>query len=250
MSIYSPSGNASMAIVQRNADRLEIPLPEPLVEAVASAHALVEKAGLGSQTADTLKHSVIACIKTGRDYHSDPVVAGHLLDYVLAEVDLARSARDDAAYTISEALNTHADTILAEWSKSLEPEADSLVTAAELIPTDDLNDGPTITKAGPQAVIAWSEALVARDRFRYAVEGFNALRRGAVVEGDRVHTLLTDGAAAARIVTSRANRREDLSDAWHVARCGFRPVLPTISGYLERLGQAAAEQSRYDPQGE
>ncbi|SLF99456.1 Uncharacterised protein [Mycobacteroides abscessus subsp. bolletii] len=106
----------------------------------------------------------------------------------------------------------------------------------ELIPTDDLNDGPTIIKAGPQAVVAWSEALVARDRFHYAVEGFNALRRGAVVEGDRVHTLLADGAAAARIVTSRANRREDLSDAWHVARCGFRPVLTTISGYLEHLG--------------
>ncbi|MBE5469313.1 Uncharacterised protein [Mycobacteroides abscessus subsp. massiliense] len=57
-----------------------------------------------------------------------------------------------------------------------------------------------------------------------------------MVEGDRVHTLLADGAAAARIVTSRADRREDLSDAWHVARRGFRPVLTTISGYLERLG--------------
>ncbi|CPV67487.1 hypothetical protein [Mycobacteroides abscessus] len=250
MSIYSPSGNASMTTVQRNADRLEIPLPEPLVEAVASAHALVEKAGLGSQTADTLKHSVLGCMKKGRDYHTDPVVAGHLLDYVLMEVNLGHTAREDAAYTISEALNTHADTILADWSKSLEPDADALVSAAELIPTDDLNDGPTITKAGPQAVIAWSEALVARDRFRYAIEGFGALQSAVGVDGDRAHTLLADGAAAARIVTTRAKSRSDLRDAWHVARCGFRPVLPTISGYLERLGQAAAEQSRYDPQGE
>lgn len=247
---YTSSGNASFALVQRTAGRLEIPLPAPLVEVVASARALVEVAAISGDTADTLKHSVIGCMKKGRDYHTDPVVAGHLLDYVLVQVDIGRSARDDAAHMISEALNTHADTILADWSKYLEPDADSLVAAAELVPTDDLNDGPAITKAGPKAVIAWSEALVARERFAYATEGFGALLLAAGVDGDRAHTLIADGdASAARIVTTRAKNSEAMRDAWHVARCGFRPVLPTISGYVERLGQAAAQQGRYAPLG-
>ncbi|MFT9573738.1 hypothetical protein [Mycobacteroides abscessus] len=239
--VYNATTRSHLAQVQRAAERLEIPLPASLVEAVASARALVEKAQIGAGSADALKHSVLSCMKEGRDYHADPVITGHLLDHTLAQLDLDRAARDEEVYLVSDALNAHADTVLAGWSKSLEPYADSILTAAEVVPTDDLNDGPTITKAGPQAVIAWSEALVARERFGYAVEGFGALLQAAGIDGDRAHTLVANGdAAAAHIVTTRANgRREALRDAWHVARCGFRPVLPTITGYVERLGQAA-----------
>ncbi|SIA36743.1 hypothetical protein [Mycobacteroides abscessus] len=242
MPVYSAVTRSHLNQVQRNAERLEISLPEPLVEAVASARALVEKAQIGGgEATNALVQSVIGCMKKGRDYHTDPVVTGHLLDHVLVQIGLERAARDEELHMVSDALNAHADTILADWSKHLEPYADSLIGAAELIPTDDLNDGPTITKAGPQAVIAWSEALVARERFSYATEGFGALLQAAGIDGDRAHTLIANGdAAAAHIVTTRANgRREALRDAWHVARCGYRPVLPTITGYVERLGQAA-----------
>lgn len=239
MSVYSATTRSYLAQVQRAAERLEIPLPEPLVEAVASARALVEKAQIGEAT-NALVQSVIGCMKKGRDYHTDPLVTGHLLDHALVQIGLERAARDEELHIVGDALNAHADTILADWSKHLEPYADSLIGAAELIPTDDLNDGPTITKAGPQAVIAWSEALVARERFNYATEGFGALLQAAGIDGDRAHTLIANGdASAAHIVTTRANRREALRDAWHVARCGFRPMLPTITGYVERLGQAA-----------
>lgn len=246
---YDATTRAHLVQVQRAAERLEIPLPATLVEAVASARALVEKAQIGAGSVDALKHSVLSCIKEGRDYHADPVITGRLLDHTLAQLDLGRAARDEEVHLVGDALNAHADTILAQWSKSLEPFADSLEAAADVIPTDDLNDGPTITKAGPKAVIAWSEALVARERFGYATEGLGALLQAAGIGGDRAHTLIPNGdASAAHIVTTRANgRREALRDAWHVARCGFRPVLPTITGYVERLGQAALHD---DPQGD
>ncbi|SHQ27477.1 hypothetical protein [Mycobacteroides abscessus] len=248
MSVYTATTRSYLVQVQRAAERLEIPLPAPFVEAVASARALVEKAQIGAGSADALRHSVLSCMKKDQDYHTDPVVTGHLLDHMLAQLGLDRAAKDEEGRTIGEALNAHADTILAQWSKSLEPYANSLEAAAEVIPTDDLNDGPTITKAGPKAVIAWSEALVARERFGYAVEGLGALLQSAGIGGDRAHTLIAAGdASAARVVTTRAKNKSDLRDAWHVARCGFRPVLPTVSGYVERLGQAALHD---DPQGE
>lgn len=248
MSVYTATTRSYLVQVQRAAERLEIPLPDPFVEAVASARALVEKAQIGAGSADALRYSVLSCMKKDQDYHADPVVTGHLLDHMLAQLGLDRAAKDEEGRTIGEALNAHADTILAQWSKSLELYANSLEAAAEVIPTDDLNDGPTITKAGPKAVIAWSEALVARERFGYAVEGLGALLQSAGIGGDRAHTLIPNGdASAARIVAARAKNKSDLRDAWHVARCGFRPVLPTVSGYVERLGQAALHD---DPPGE
>lgn len=228
----STRGRAALVLISQTARTLDTPLPADVADQLAEADELVTKAEAINGAA--LTDAVLDALAQGRDFRTDKAIAGHLIDFVLANQGIAASARGRADTQITNTLVEHGDRILASWAAAIAPHSAALAEAAESLPSDDLDNLAAVKAAGVQAFYHLGNAQHAVKLWAAAVQGFRQIAAAA-------HITITDKAA----VLTATEVGGLPADPWVLARKGGVPLsLPSSLGeYMERVADKQQRQA-------
>ena len=165
--------NSTRMILAVTAKALDVALPKTLTDTVTDADALLERANsLSSErTHPDLTDAVNVALRKGEDPLDSAVVQRAALAYQIANSGVGLAVTTASDGVIRSALVATTDEILSAWSRSLEPHAENLLTAAEKLGIDNLHERSAIERAP----VAYSQAVDAIRRFAAAVNGAQQL---------------------------------------------------------------------------
>ncbi|MBJ7341616.1 hypothetical protein [Mycolicibacterium sp.] len=228
--------------VRRASDLLGVPLPKDLAAELARIAEFIDNAE-AIPSGGALVGTVLDALAEGRDdYHRDPEVIRMLLHHTLVNNGIAETAHDRANGEIASALVQYSDDTMATWARALQPHADALVAAAQVLPAD-LDDVRGITRKGTDALQHWASAQDALPKWHAAVDGVKALRSAARM-GDADALLLISDADLQTLSEVRVTAASEGTqpNVWTLARHGIRPRLVTDLG--EIMERSAAHQQQ------
>lgn len=233
---------AQLSIIRRAANTIGVELPAEITGKLDRAEALVAAAE-GIAAPGDLAGAVLEALADGRDYHKEAGIQRLVLDHVLVTMNIGATARGRADIAISEAVVEYADDILSGWAEALEPHSAALASAAEQLPTGDLDDTDSILRGGAEAMRHWAAAQDALKKWAAATEGFGMLAMASsITVNDKLLVMAQpdgDGLERARVAAQRDGSHPT---AWTLARHGVPLSLATLGDYMER--SAEREQQR------
>lgn len=239
---------ASLLVVTKSADTLEVPLPAGYVAELDKARSIVAAAAEQFHTvsADQLNFAVLNAIEAGRDHHADKVVQRLTIDRSLAAGGIEIAARQRGDEITQAALTNYADAILTTWADALAPHSEALAAAADALPSHNLRDMGQVATLDVQGMQHLSNAQIAVKMWAAAVQGFGALANAAGIN-HRGHTrplILTPDIAIPAFAAIRDDAIRNRAEVtpWQLAQHGIPTELATITSYAERV--ARYEQQR------
>ncbi|KQH76368.1 hypothetical protein AO501_09820 [Mycobacterium gordonae] len=218
----------------RNASKaLDVALPSALVVKLDQADQIATTTETMLGTRGDLNAAILDAIERGDDYHDDPLVRRYALDWQIANFQghgVQEAATERAMQRRRDALNAHANQVLAAWAAALKPHSANLAAAAAGLPNHRLDDAGAVIAAGLEAVELWQGAQRAVKAWGAATAGFVAFASAARVATDDYRWLIFTDAEV-----PSAGRHVD---AWSLACLGHALALPTLKEFQERVAAA------------
>lgn len=236
--------------LQSVAKKLDCDLPAPFLAALDTARQLIDTTDKLGGESGAINARAVTLLLDGKNPVVDPELQRLITARALAEGGIRYAGAERAADLITDAINTHADTILAAWSAELAEDYAALDRAGDkLSATTNLDTAEPLAMKRAGHLAVWSEALTAADRVRIAAEGFQAIAAALHLQYQPEHQPLAltaaplgDVEAAQRLAASEGRD----PDAWTLARVGAPLALATVAEFMERIAVlTAARQARH-----
>jgi hypothetical protein len=242
---YMVSARAHAQTVRKTADTLDVPLPAQYLKQIEQAQAFADTAAQIGASAEELNAAVLTALERGEDYHTDEIQR-MLLDRMLASQNVDATARDRSNHRLATALADHADGILEDWARALDPHSAALTAAAEAVPDLNLDNGGDAVAHGGDVLTHWANAQTDVKAWTAAFDGFGALSAVAGISySQQTMPLIYTPADAIKLAPAYETAREEHTtdlNAWTLARHRIPLRLATIGEFMERVARYEAQR--------
>lgn len=170
--MFTITARAALGAIRSTADALAVPLPRPIVEAIAAATELPATESVDrAQIADAF----VDAQRAGADPYTDPTVQRLLAVHALAQINFGEELRTKADQLVVAAFGQHAEAILDGWRKAVAADAQVLAESYAVVGPIDLDDVAALPRLSPDHAAAWAAARSAADRIGQVSVGWTHL---------------------------------------------------------------------------